>query len=338
MHSVLQEQVVKHLTSKGVVLTPEFNEFLADVDKAYTSCDNDRQAFMENSQMLADAQMIAKIGSWTLNTETKEITWSDELYRIFEVDKDTFNPTYENFLAFVHPEDRSEVETNWAKTVAGENINGSEFRIIVGDNLTKWVQSRIYSADGNLEGKTIKSIGTLQDVTDRKNLEQAMNSSNERLRLLFDYAPDGYFLISESGVIMDVNRALETITGLNKSEMVGRNILTLGLIDSSEEPLAKEILNNVTNQKESPLAQFNLIRKDGSRVVVENRGFPLVIQGEKFGLSTVRDITNRKKSEEDLKRRAEELERLNKLMIGRELKMVELKNENTDLKNRAGLK
>ncbi len=338
MHPVLQEQVVKHLTSKGVVLTSDFNEFLTDVDKAYTSCDNDRQAFLESSQVLADAQMIAKIGSWKIDTKTEVISWSDELYRIFEVDKETFKPSFDVFLSFVHPEDRERIASNWEKTVkAGEVAEVTDYRLVMPDGRIKWVQSRSYSADGTPDGLTGRLIGTLQDITDRKNLEKSMNEANERLRMLFDFAPDGYFLISDQGVIIDANKALENMTGLNRTEMVGKNIFDLGMISESEMELAKNLLKNVVDQKESPLTSFHISKKDGTTLLVENRGYPLTIQGEKFGLSTVRDISDRQQAEVSIQKRTAELERLNKLMVGRELKMIELKKENDLLKKRAGL-
>lgn len=339
MHPVLQEQVVKHLTSRGVVLTPDLNAFLIDVDKAYTSCDNDRQAFLESSQVLADAQMIAKIGSWKIDIKTEAISWSDELYRIFEVDKATFTPNFEAFLSFVHPDDRERISANWKKTVkAGEIVSTTDYRLLMKDGRIKWVQSRSYTADGTPDGLTGRLVGTLQDITDRKNLEKSMVEANERLRMLFDYAPDGYFLIDERGVIIDANKALEGLTGLSRAEMVGKNIFTLGLIAPTQEEQAKIILENVAKQKESPLARFDILRKDGTKLAVENRGYPITIQGEKFGLSTVRDVTERQKTEASLEQRAMELERLNKIMIGRELKMIDLKKENDELKKRAGLK
>lgn len=338
MHPVLQEQVVKHLTSKGITLTPDFKAFLEDVDKAYTSCDNDRRAFLESSQVLADAQMIAKMGSWTLNTQTQEVTWSDELYRIFELKKGDFKPSFDKFFSLVHPDDKDRIRKNWDETIThGKLPESIDFRIVVDGGLVKWVQSRSYSADGGPDGKTIKMVGTLQDVTDRKNMEEAMNVSNERLRMLFDYAPDGYFLIDERGVIIDANKSLEKMTGLGRDQLVGKNVFDLGLILEEEKPLVKESLAHVAMGVESPLRRFTIMRKDGEKIVVENRGYPISIQGEKFSLSAVRDITDRQKTEEDIKKRSIELERLNKLMIGRELKMVELKRENESLKKKAGL-
>ena len=338
MHPVLQEQITKHLTDKGIVLTPEFNEFLTAVDEAYVNCDNDRQAFMVSSKMLAEAQTIANTGSWTLETETKAITWSDELYRIFGVDKKDFTPSYDSFLQFVHPDDKQQVNDNWLKTIGGQMIERSEFRIVLKDGLVKWVQSRSYAADGQNNKLPTKLVGTLQDVTDRKNLENAMIESNERLRLLFDNSPEGYLLTTAGGVILDVNKTSEQRSGLSRTETIGHNLFDLNLLSPADQQSAHQMIEQVVGENKASLPQeFTIHRRGGQEMVVEATIYPVTIQQEKLILAITRDITKEKEAAINLKKRAAELEKLNQLMVGRELKMVELKKEKDELKKKIGM-
>jgi signal transduction histidine kinase/ActR/RegA family two-component response regulator len=116
---------------------------------------------------LDQAQAVAHTGSWRLNVMRNELFWSDEAYRIFKVDVDT-SLTYDDFIGFVHPEDRSSVDNQWKAALKGKPYD-IDHRIIV-DGSIKWVREKAeleFDGEGNLLG----GFGTVQDITDRKQLE-----------------------------------------------------------------------------------------------------------------------------------------------------------------------
>ncbi|MFH1031861.1 MAG: PAS domain-containing protein [Chloroflexota bacterium] len=113
------------------------------------------------------AQTVAKTGSWHLDVQKNELTWSDESYRIFGISKGT-PLTYDTFLAAVHPEDRKYVDEKWNAATCGEPYD-IEHRIITGAEI-KWIREKA-ELEFDEQGKLLGGFGTCQDITDRKQAE-----------------------------------------------------------------------------------------------------------------------------------------------------------------------
>ena len=135
-------------------------------------------------------------------------------------------------------------------------------------------------------------------------------AKEERLRVLFEYAPDWHYLHDLEGVLLDGNRATEELTGYRKEELVGKSLLRLKLLSAEQMPKAAALLaRNALGLPAGP-DEFVLNRKDGTRVNVEIRTFPVKIAGESLVLGVARDITERKRAEEQLLIDHEDLRRL----------------------------
>ncbi|MBI5115740.1 PAS domain S-box protein [Candidatus Poribacteria bacterium] len=138
------------------------------------------QVLRESREDLNRAQAVARIGSWRLNVQRNELLWSDENYRIFGIPQGT-SLTYETFLSVVHPEDREYVDRKWKAALDGEPYD-IEHRIVVGDDI-KWVRERA-ELEFDKEGALLGGFGTTQDVTERKQAQDALLESKERYRRL----------------------------------------------------------------------------------------------------------------------------------------------------------
>jgi two-component system sporulation sensor kinase A len=138
------------------------------------------------------------------------------------------------------------------------------------------------------------------DITERKKAEEELKSSGERLKILFEFAPDAYYLNDLKGNFVDGNKAAEEITGYKKEELIGKTFLKLKLLSPEQIPKAAVLLaKNVLGQSTGP-DKFILNRKDDSQVPVEIRTFPVTIEGKTLVLGIARDITERKRAEEAL--------------------------------------
>ena len=129
---------------------------------------------------LKHAQEVAKTGSWRLNVQTNELTWSDETYRMFGLPSSA-HLTYERFLEFVHPDDRELLEQSWKAALRGE-IYDLEHRIIVNKTVF-WVREKAeleFAEDGTLVG----GFGTVQDITEHKLDQQKLRRLNRALRAI----------------------------------------------------------------------------------------------------------------------------------------------------------
>ena len=150
-------------------------------------------------------------------------------------------------------------------------------------------------------------IGTITDITDRKLSEDLLRSSEERLQILFDYAPDAYYLNDLKGNFIDGNIAAEKLLGYNKNELIGKNFLKLDLIPLKQIPIAAKLLvKNSLGQTTGP-DEFVINRKDGSEITVEIITHPIKIKGKTLVLGIARDISDRIRSEKALHERERRL-------------------------------
>ena len=147
----------------------------------------------EITARLKEAQRIALMGNWELNLENNQLTWSDEVFRIFEIDPARFGATYEAFLSAIHPYDRQFVDQAYATSIADRKPYDTDHRLLMPDGRVKYVHERCETFfDEN--GRAVRSNGTVQEITDRKqsenelkaiaNLSTALRSATTRIELL----------------------------------------------------------------------------------------------------------------------------------------------------------
>jgi len=120
------------------------------------------------------AQALGRIGSWRIDVRRNRLTWSEETHRLFGVPEGT-PMTYETFLSVVHPDDRDYVDQMWKAALLGQAYD-IEHRLLVGSEV-KWVREHAeleFAADGTLLG----AFGTTQDITERKQHEQARQEAD----------------------------------------------------------------------------------------------------------------------------------------------------------------
>ena len=141
--------------------------FLADLALARTKL---YQQERESRRQLMEAEGIAHLGSWEWDVETNRISWSDEMYVVTGVDRETFEPTYENFMACVHPDDRDLVARVTEQALQDRESISVEYRVVRPDGAVAVVQGRA-RVMLDRRGVVTKMVGTAQDVTERKRHE-----------------------------------------------------------------------------------------------------------------------------------------------------------------------
>lgn len=178
--------------------------------------------------------------------------------------------------------------------------------------------------------KKIKELE--KQLVKQKDVEKRLKESQDLFKVAFENAPDAYFLNDPKGVFIDSNAAAEKIMGYKKEELIGKNMLEVNILPKNQIPkvikrLAKHALGISVGAEE-----IELLRKGGERVLVEVTGNIVKFKGKVLVLGIARDITERKKIEQKMKKKNEELEKFNKIAVGREMKMIELKKEIQKLK------
>lgn len=175
-------------------------------------------------------------------------------------------------------------------------------------------------ADGLVTG----FIGLIRDITERLKAEINLRASEERFRAYINQAADALFVHDFSGQFIDVNPQACKNLGYSREELLNMSVFDLEL--DFDLPRAQDAWSKI-----QPNQQFILLghqrRKDGSIFPVEVQFGCFDLVGKRHYMGLARDITERKEAEEDLKNRMDELDKFNKLMVGRENKMVDLKEE-----------
>ena len=148
------------------------------------------------------------------------------------------------------------------------------------------------------------------DITERKKAEKELKDSEERLKILFDYAPDAYYINDLKGNFIDGNKAAERLMGYKKEELIGKSFLKLNLLSLTDIPKTVKLLaKNLRGEPTGP-DEFVLKRKDKSKVTVEISTYPVKIKERTLVLGMARDITERKQIEKALRRSQQEFTKL----------------------------
>jgi len=137
-------------------------------------------------------------------------------------------------------------------------------------------------------------------VLELEQLNTELQASEERFKILFEHAPDGYYISDLKGILTDGNKAAEEITGYKRKELIGKSFLKLKLVSAEQLPRAAALLaKNVLGRSTGP-DEFSLNRRDGSIVPVEIRTHPIRIAGQRLVLGIARDVSARKQAEKSL--------------------------------------
>ena len=175
-------------------------------------------ALRQSEARLRDAQRVAHIGSWELDLGGMRLWWSDETFRIFEIDASEFSASYEGFLAAIHPDDRERVDRAYRESLDSRQAYEIVHRLLLPGERVKHVHERCethYAEDGT----PLRSFGTIQDVTERVLAEEQLR----KLSLAVEQSPNSIIITDLEGHIEYVNQAFVDTTGYNRDEAIGRN-------------------------------------------------------------------------------------------------------------------
>ena len=150
-------------------------------------------------------------------------------------------------------------------------------------------------------GRVVEVLCVGNDITELKWAQDELKRSEERFKILFECAPDPYYLCDLQGSFVDGNRAAEEAAGYKREEMIGKNLFEANLLLPEDIPRARKLWARNRLGYPSGPEEFVLNQKEGKRAFLELRTFPTVIREQNLILCIARDITKRKQAEEELR-------------------------------------
>lgn len=184
------------------------------------------EALLQQSEKrLKRAQEIAHLGSWELDLQTNQLTWSDEVYRIFGLEPQEFSATYEAFLDAVHPDDRAAVNEAYLSSIReGRDNYEIEHRI---SNLTTGEIRIVHEKCEHFrddEGKIIRSVGMVHDITERKRAEEQLATTNRKLNEILSSIQDDFYVLDRNWNFVYANPLFTAKVGKAPENLIGYNI------------------------------------------------------------------------------------------------------------------
>ncbi len=266
-------------------------ERTAELERAYKS-------LKESEKGLAEAQKMAYIGNWDWNIVTNEIYCSDEVYRIFGFDPQEISATYGTFLSYVHPDDLSQINYASIEDLIGRP-NSIDFRIILanGEERTVHAQTEVIFAE---EKNPVRIKGIIQDITERKKAEKALELSEERYRIITEQTGQ---LVYDYDVEKDTaNWAgdIRELTGFTPGDFKSMSLgFWLSRIHPEDQNILLEKYGKSLVSGDAYRMEYRFRKKNGEYIHFEDNG---IFQRDKKGnsnrvLGVVKDITERKKAE-----------------------------------------
>ncbi|MBK1721034.1 EAL domain-containing protein [Thiocystis violacea] len=260
-------------------------------------------------QRLRDVQASAHLGFWTLDAQSLSGEWSEEVYRILDLDPGTpAGPaTLERVL---HPRDRQAALDSLRNSIERGEAHDIDYRVVRPNGESRWVHCKARPIR-NLDGRVTRLEGYLQDVTERKRAEQRLMDSEERLRVALESTRDAFIITdSGSGRITTWNAAAERIFGYSAEEAIGQPLHAL-IAPEAYRPAAGHGLGHFANTGAGSALGRTLelqgLRKDGRLFPIELSLSAMRLGERWMGIGVARDITERKRIERDRHQREQRL-------------------------------
>jgi two-component system, cell cycle sensor histidine kinase and response regulator CckA len=270
-------------------------------------------ALAESRALLAAAEELAHVGSWSLDTQTGALTWSDELFRIVGREPASAPLSTEWFVELVHPDDRPAVRGAFKQLIEEGDAAPVECRVIRPDGSIRTIQAR-GRLQRNAGGAGQRVLGSAQDVTERVEAERALRMAHATVAALLDAAPLAILSLDLDSCVTMWNPGAERLFGWTAAEVIGK---PLPVVSIEYLPEYTQLRDEVFRGRRVSGYETKRRRKDGSLVDVLLSTAPLQDgAGNVSGLvALLVDVTERRGLEEQL-RQSQRLEAVGQLAGG----------------------
>jgi PAS domain S-box-containing protein len=322
---VLSDGAVKILQARGELKAdPESGKaaYMIGTAQDITAQQQLLEDFKKSEQLYKQAQALAHIGNWEWDVASNKVTWTDELYRIFGLEPQSLNITFENFLTLVHPDDIELVRKETFKSLETRVPNEFYHRTYPSAGGYRILHAK--SEPVITDGKVVRLVGTAQDVTVQKLTEQKLREHQTFIEKITNATP---CLIAsyniKTGQYIYVSEGLNKLLGYDAADALRDGLAffvsiihpdDLPLIAAKNQAALEKANASVPAQEAVEEFQYRLRHRDGNYRWIHTFGTVFSRDNEnkvEYILNVSLDISERIKAEEILHQRTLELQRSN---------------------------
>ncbi len=286
------DNVYTHVVDRGAIIRDELGNPIRVIGgmNDITERLETNRLLEENRVFIEKAQQVANMGSWRcILHPAGELVWSANVYDIFGVGEQDFTGTVEFFYSCIHPEDLPGVKERYLEAIDHGTLYELDHRIIRPGGEVRWV--REYGEILRDEkGNAVEVIGVVQDITDRKLMEEALRRSEKRFKRLFDSNLIGILIGDMQGVILDANDAFLRMIGRTRHELENGGIPSGEITVGGMTELDHRAIEQLRQDRAYEPYEKAYCRADGSVVHVLLGGM-MLSEGEELTINFAVDIT-----------------------------------------------
>ncbi|MDP6624519.1 MAG: PAS domain S-box protein [Alphaproteobacteria bacterium] len=268
-------------------------------------------ALRRSQSRLAEAQRLGQIGHFRLVLDPAKLEWSDQIYRIFGLDREETELTPDSVRSLMHPDDLDQYLQALQATLETKRPFSAESRFVRPDGRSLVLGFEV-QPELDKAGDVVAVFGTAQDITQRKQVEEALRESERRLSEAQQIGKIGHFRTNLATGVPIWSEQVFRLFGYAPGEIEPSAEFVLSKIHPDDVERYLGLRETVIEQGRSLSTEFRVVRRDGKEIVLAWTGNPEFDEkGEVVSLfGTVQDITERKRTEEELSRHRENLEEL----------------------------
>jgi len=277
----------------------QLKQRVRELEKAESQRKKAKEALKESESFLNATGMMAKVGGWELDASTFEVKWTEQTYRIYELPLD-YKPPLEKAIHFFHPDDREKLTAAIQRALDQGEPYDMEIRLITAKGKHLW--TRTICNPQIIDGKVVKLKGTFQDITERKQAEEALRESGQKYKSLANNLNVGIYRnsVGSKGRFLEANPAIVEMFGFHSRE----EFLQVHVSDLYENPDERAAYNaRLLRKNEIKNEELQLRKKDGTTFVGSISA--VAVKDEKGNVryydGIIENITERKKAEKSLR-------------------------------------
>ncbi len=256
------------------------------------------------AKMQPRTEAMAHIGSWHWNIATDEVTWSEELFRLFGRDPALGAPPYAEHSALYSPEDMENLGQLVRKAVQHGKPYDLELKIHCPDGTFRHCKAQGFPERGP-SGQVENLYGFMQDISHTHHIQMELQQSEIQFRTLFENAADAVYLLKPDGFFIDANAAAQQQTGYSREELL--NISVAHLDPRAVEENDRQHVWDHLKAGQTVTLQTRHLRKDGSSFPAEINISVMELNHNRIIIGFVRDVTEKNRVIKNLKLSEERL-------------------------------